>query len=259
MPADERRRRVTPTAVRPSTSLQPSSPQLSVIVQKEQVLAARPVLGKSLQTHVTLLLLHQCYFALRYKTSILAPLGNGLTLVSRSSSPDRLIPLLKSVPSSSGLSAASNCWRRSFSASLTLHVPALAAKKSSVAAASSSTVGSPGDLDFGRSARATTCAYRPLESKIRKPFGFAISRFVPLGAISDHETIVHVPTSCSLRVPCWELRLLGNSASPSAATAGNVKIRRRSMAILLGDGTARDARRSRARKAAKTATTGPCR
>jgi hypothetical protein len=35
------------------------------------------------------------YFALRYRTSILAPVGRGLTLVSRSSSPDRVIPLLK--------------------------------------------------------------------------------------------------------------------------------------------------------------------
>jgi hypothetical protein len=41
-----------------------------------------------------------------------------------------------------------------------------------------------------------------------------------------------------LRVPGWELRSLGNSASPSAAAVGNVKILRRFMTILLGDGTA---------------------
>jgi hypothetical protein len=49
-----------------------------------------------------------CYFALRYRTSILAPVGSGLTLVSLSSSPDRSIPLRKSVPSLFGRSAASN-------------------------------------------------------------------------------------------------------------------------------------------------------
>src|SRR5215831_5041993 len=123
--------------------------------------------GKRVANAGHALLRHQCYFALWYTTSILSPVGSGLTLVSRSSSPDRLIPLLKSVPSLLGLSAASNIWMRSFSASLTLHVPALAAKKSSVAAASSSTVGSPDDLNFGRSARAITCAYRPPDRRVR--------------------------------------------------------------------------------------------
>src|SRR5215472_7845828 len=107
--------------------------------------------GKRVASAGYALLLHQCYFALWYTTSILAPVGSGRTLVSRSSSPDRLIPLLKSVPSLLGLSSASNSWMRSFSASLTLHVPALAAKKSSVAAASSSRVGSPGDDQHARS------------------------------------------------------------------------------------------------------------
>src|SRR5580704_13322270 len=95
-------------------------------------------------------LLLRCYFALRYTTSILAPVGSGLTATSRRSSPDRVIPLRNAVPSLLGRSAASNCWVRSFSASLTDQVPALAAKKSSTAAASSSAVGWPGELNFGR-------------------------------------------------------------------------------------------------------------
>jgi hypothetical protein len=39
------------------------------------------------------------YFDLRYRTSSLAPVGSGLRLTSRSSSPDRLIPLLRTAPS----------------------------------------------------------------------------------------------------------------------------------------------------------------
>lgn len=81
-------------------------------------------------------------------------------------------------------------------------------------------------LNFGRSGRTKIWANRPLESRMRIPFGLGpkTCRLVPSGATLSLETIAHVPLSCSLSDFCWARALPGSKASPNVVITERLKM-----------------------------------
>src|SRR5262245_3302246 len=160
------------------------------------------------------------YLARRYTVSLLTPAAEVLT--SLSSSPDRLTDAFDSRLSLFGMSAISYFRMRVLSASLTDHVPKLAANGRAAAANSASVAPRRRlfvSLNFGRLVCPCTTAYRPPASRIKMPFGFAPKscRLAPVAGVVSLDTRTHDPTSCCLR-----LCALAEVFSISAAAIPNI-------------------------------------
>src|SRR5262249_22230072 len=85
--------------------------------------------------------------------------------------------------------------------------------------------------NFRRPSPKSVIAKWPFASSINTPRGFgpSASYLLPSGRILTFETIVQVPTSCSLRDFCWLTALVGSSASPNAIIADRLRTLRRSI------------------------------